>query len=352
MMSNEVSSPHSKPRPFDWRRFLERHGAILALVVLVVGTAILEFYRVEPDSRAFLKPQNFLNIFRQMSFVGIVAIGMTYVIILGGIDLSVGAMVALLGGAAIYAMNAAASRWGEGWGIAAAVGVCLLGGPVLGLVNGLVIAWGRIAPFVATLGTMVAFRSLILAPAEGSEIRSTVPAYNAIGSGGITVPWIQIGDGVPLILQYPVVTFLAVAALAHMVLAKTAFGMNVYAIGDNTRAARYAGVKVERATAAVYSICGLTCGVAALLSSSRLNSVSSSSLGLFYELDAIAAVVIGGTRLQGGAGRILGTVVGVLIIGVVGNMLNMLQVSTHYQGLVKGLIIIGAVLIQPRKSGE
>lgn len=331
---------------------MERHGAILALVVLVVGTAVLEHFRVEESSRAFLKPQNFLNILRQMSLVGIVAIGMTFVIILGGIDLSVGAMVALLGGAAIYAMNGAAENHGELWGITAAVAVCVAGGPVLGLVNGLVIARGRIAPFVATLGTMVAFRSLILAPAEGSQIRSMVPSFNAIGSGGVTVSWIHLGEGDPLVLQYPVLVFAAVAILAHLSLSKTAIGMNIYAIGDNTRAARYAGVKVGRVTMIVYAMCGLTCGFAALLSASRLNSVSSSSLGLFYELDAIAAVVIGGTRLQGGSGRVLGTVVGVLIIGVVGNMLNMLQVSTHYQGLVKGLIIIGAVLIQPRKAGD
>lgn len=329
-------------------RFLERFGPLLALILLIAGTAAVEAARVPPDERAFLTTRNFANILGQWSYVGIVAIGMTFVIILGGIDLSVGSMVALTAGASIYALNAAA-KLGDTAAIAIAAAVCILGGTILGLINGLVIAKGRVAPFVATLGTLAIYRSLILAPAEGSEIRSNISAFGDLG--GITVGIPGIGpDGHSLSIRLGVILFLAIAILGHLLLSRTVFGRRVYSIGDNAKAARYAGVRIPTVTIAVYAIAGLTCGIAALLNASRLNSVSSSSLGLLYELDAIAAVVIGGTRLQGGSGRIFGTVIGVLIMGVVGNMLNMLEVSNFYHGLVKGLIIIAAVLVQPRKA--
>ncbi len=335
-------------------RTLERFGPLVALLALIAGTALVELVRVEPDSRVFLTFANFNNLLGQASFVGIVAIGMTFVILLGGIDLSVGAMVALIGGAAIYSMNEVAGATGEqqrtALGIAAAAAACLLLGPLLGLFNGVLIAKGRIAPFVATLGTLAMFRSLIVAPAQGSEIRSAVPAYREIGSATIDLPGLGMGgDALPL--RFSILIFFGLAVIAHFVLSRTVFGRRVYAIGDNAQAARYAGVPIARITAAVYAISGLCCGIAALLVSSRQNSIASSSTGLFYELDAIAAVVIGGTRLQGGAGRIWGTVVGVLILGVVNNMLSMLDVSNYYRDLVKGLIIITAVLIQPKKPG-
>ncbi len=340
-------------------RLLERFGPLLALILLIAGTAIVEAATVPADQRAFLTARNFANILGQWSYVGVVAIGMTFVILLGGIDLSVGSMVALAAGAGVYTLNAAAG-WGAPAAIAAAAGVCVLGGVVLGAVNGVVIARGKVAPFVATLGTLAIYRSLILAPAEGSEIRSTVSAFGELGGTTIPIPWFapdafetgskHLFKWDALNVRLGVVFFLGLAAIAHVVLGRTVFGRRVYAIGDNAKAARYAGVRLSWVTIGVYAISGLTCGIAALLNASRLNSVSSSTLGLFYELDAIAAVVIGGTRLQGGAGRVFGTVVGVLIMGVVGNMLNMLQVSNFYHGLVKGLIIIAAVLVQPRKA--
>lgn len=347
---------------------MERHGALLALIVLFVGTALLEVLLKDPEQRAFLKPRNLMNIVSQWSFVGIVAVGMTFVIILGGIDLSVGAIVALAGGTAVYVLNAMGAGGGEHaviHAIIVAVATAVVGGAFLGWLNGLVIAKGRIAPFVATLGSMAMFRALILAKADGSEIRSSVPSFNAIGSKGIDLPvWLGgeaaklaedgsvLSVASPLMVRYPVIGFVVVAILGHLLLTRTAFGLNVYSIGDNAKAARYAGVKIARVTMAVYTIAGLTCGIAAMFASSRLNSVSSSSTGQLYELDAIAAVVIGGTRLQGGSGRVFGTVVGVLILGVVSNMLNMLDVSNFYHGLVKGVIIIAAVLIQPGKSRD
>ena len=327
--------------------FLERFGPVIALVLLIVGTATVEYFRVEPESRAFLTARNFNNLLGQWSFRGIIAVGMTFVIILGGIDLSVGSIVALAAGVSVYALNAVAEPSGTTAAIALACGVCVLSGAAMGCANGLVIAKGRIAPFVATLGTLAIFRSLIVAPAEGSEIRSLVPEFATIGSATVPIP---LGDGT-LPLRVSTLVFLACAVVADVVLKRTVFGRQVYAIGDNATSARYAGIRVERITIGVYTIAGLTCGIAALLNASRLNSVSSSQLGLFYELDAIAAVVIGGTRLQGGAGRVGGTVVGIAIMAVVDNMLNMLGVSNFYHGLVKGLIILAAVLVQPRKIG-
>lgn len=354
----------------DWRWVFERLGPLAALVALIVGTAAVEAVRVDSEYRVFLTTQNLLNLATQWSYVGIVAIGMTFVIILGGIDLSVGSIVALSAGAALYVMNAAA---GDGvldpstsafWPILAAVGVCVLGGGVLGLINGVLIGKGRVAPFVATLGTMAAYRAIILARADGGEIRSRVPQLGTLGRSGIDLPYIFGGtrpamladgtmtDGFPIVMRWPVVVFAAMAVLAHVVLRHTTFGLHVYAIGDNAKAARYAGIRIPRVTMMVYALAGLMCGVAAFLAAARFNSVASSQMGMFYELDAIAAVVIGGTRLKGGSGRIYGTVIGVLVLAVVGNMLNLLDVQSHYHGLVKGAIIIAAVLLQPSKASE
>lgn len=318
---------------------LFRLGPLVALVLLVAGVSI-----ASPD---FRKPENFFNIVNQMSFVGIVAVGMTWVIILGGIDLSVGSMVALLGGLGIMAMNAVVERGGgAGWGIAAAAGVMLVGGPLLGLLNGGVIVLGRVAPFIVTLGTMAAFRAIILHQAEGGEIRSSVSGFAEFGSGEITLPFLLSSRGKPIGVGYPTIAFLVCAFAGAAVLRFTVFGRQVLAVGGNAEAARYAGIPVGRVTTLVYTLCGLTCGVAALLNSSRLNSVAASSMGQMYELDAITAVVIGGTAMTGGRGSVLGTLVGVLLLGVIGNMLMMLEVNNYIQGLVKGCIIIGAVLIQ------
>jgi ribose transport system permease protein len=334
--------------------FLENYGALLGLVLLV-GLGCL----ISPD--AFARPMNLVNILRQSSFVGIIAIGMTFVIILGGIDLSVGSMVALLGGLGIMAMNGVAGEGNAAIPIVVAAAVMLAGGPLLGLTSGVLIAKGRITPFIATLGAMAAFRSLSLAFADGGEYRSEVPAFNGLGTGTVDLPLTDLP------LHYPVVCFIVVAVVAHLILRKTTFGLNIQAIGDNEKAARYAAVPVDRVRILTYGLSGLTCGIAALLISSRLNSVSSSQTGSLYELDAIAAVVVGGTRMNGGAGRIWGTVVGVLILGVISNLLNMLnsdvlgQVARglhltwtrldklniiHLQGLIKGVIIVAAVLLQ------
>jgi ribose transport system permease protein len=376
MNMTQTSDKSASRTPLDWRVLLETFGPFLALVLLVI------FSGWRSDS--FLKPENVLNILRQNSFMGIVAVGMTFVIILGGIDLSVGSLLAFAGGLGIWLMNTViqapsiisavqqaqkleldtlphslfrmwlAERcvsWNlagsEGWGVGVAIAAILLAGVLAGLLNGILIAKGRLAPFIATLGAMAAYRSLALSMADGGEFRSaSYKLFKVMGTGGVPLPFWEVAPGMPVSLGYPVLVFAAVAIIAHVLLKKTRYGRYVYAIGCNERAAVYSAISVDRIKILTYTLVGGACGIAGLLLASRMNSVSSSGTGNLYELDAIAAVVIGGTRMNGGSGTIRGTVVGVLILGVIANMLNLLNVSPYLQGLVKGAIIIAAVLLQ------
>jgi len=316
-MKNPIAS--LREAKFDVSRF----APLIALAVLFVISAVASPY--------FLKIQNLHNILRQVSYTGIIALGMTFVIIGGGIDLSVGSLSAMAGGVAILAMNALGTNAGIPLAIVVALGLGAAGGAF----NGILITRFRIAPFVVTLGTMSIFRSLALYFIDAGEYRSMVYDYRLIGSGkflGIFIP------------------FLGLAAVLQVVLNNTRFGRYVLAVGSNERVARYSAIKVNWIRFVTYLIVGSTVGVTAMLFGSRLNAVSSSNMGLFYELDAIAAVVIGGTSMSGGAGTVLGTVLGAVILGIINNMLNMLGVSPYLQGTVKGLVIIFAVLLQYKSS--
>jgi len=310
-------------RKFDFTKF----APFIALAILFVISAFASPY--------FLKTRNLLNILRQVSYTGIIGLGMTFVIISGGIDLSVGSMTALVGGIAILALNNVA-------GGAAAIVITILTGMLVGIaagmVNGLIVTKGRIAPFIVTLGTMSIFRSLTLYISNAGEFRSGNDLYPQIGSGSFF--------GVPI----PVWTFLVLAILFHVLLNNTRYGRYVCAVGSNEQVAVYSAIKVNFIKFVSYAITGFTVGVSSILLSSRMNSISSSNAGIFYELDAIAAVVIGGTSMSGGSGTIYGTVIGAIILGIINNMLNMLGVSPYLQGTVKGLVIIFAVLLQYKKK--
>lgn len=347
---SDPAAPARTP-PLSAGAFFERFGAPVALLALCILTALL--------SDSFLKPENLFNILRQVSFTGIVAIGMTIVIIGGGIDLSVGAMLAFVGGVSVLVFNRllGANLGGvmspngplvaPNLAVAIAALVALSSGILLGLLNGLLITYGRITPFIVTLGGLAAYRSLALAIADGGEYRSANRAvFEPLGGGGIPIPGIDVAPNVPLLLPYPVLAFAAVALAAHVLLARTAFGRHVYAVGCNEKAALYSAVNVRRVKILTYTLTGACVGLAALLLASRMNAVSSGQTGSLLELDAIAAVVIGGTAMSGGRGGIIGTVVGVMLLGVVNNMLNLLQVNSYLQGLVKGFIIVFAVLLQ------
>ncbi len=361
--NRNAEAPHRGSRAWD---ALANLSPLLALGVLVAVVTAM--------NPRFVSPANLLNILHAWSFVGVIAIGMTFVILQGGIDLSVGSLVAFAGGLGIWLMNTVldaaaisaapqsfsgirvaladafnALGWAgsEGVAIALAFALILLTGLLAGAVNGLLITKGRLAAFIATLGGLAAYRSLAQAMADGGEFRSLSPeTFSRLGTGGVPIPFLTNPYGLPLVLPWPVLAFATVALLGHVVLRHTRYGRYVIAVGANETAARYSGVRVDRVKIATYTLIGALAGLAALMNASRMNAVSSGQTGVMWELDAIAAVVIGGTRMSGGAGRIWGTVVGLLILGVIANMLNLLQVSTYLQGLVKGLIIIAAVLLQ------
>ncbi len=329
--------PPASPSKSAPSRHLERFGPALALLaLLVIGAALKEPFR---------DPVNFQNILWNAAPVGLAAIGMTFVITLGGIDLSVGSAAALLGVAAVVTMNLVDPEGAGRWGVLAVASVvCILGGGLLGAFNGAMVAVGRIAPFIVTLATMAAFKSVAQTLANDGTVSPKNEFFALLGTRGI--PLAHEGERVSLMIPYPVVAFLIVAVLAHLLLTRTSFGMNVRAIGDNETAARYGGIHVPRVRFLTYSLCGATTGVGSLMATSYLNSASHSGTGVLWELDAIAAVVIGGTRMSGGVGTIAGTVVGVVMLAVIDNLLVMFDANPALQGLFKGSIIVAAVLLQ------
>ena len=304
-------------------RFFSKYGIIIALAVLVVVSGML--------SPSFLKLRNILNIFWQTSYVGIIAVGVTFVMIAGGIDLSVGSMVALLGAFAITVVNSLGDTYVS---IVVSIIATLGLGALLGFGTGLAITKGRIPAFVVTLGGMAIYRSLVLNFANGGVYMSSSMKYSNMGMSFVL--------GMPL----PMLVFIGYAVLAHVILTGTRFGRYVYAVGANETAAFYSAIKVDWIRIWTYVISGVSVATSGILLSSMMGSVSSSSTGNGFELDAIAAAVIGGTSLSGGRGSIFGTFLGALILGVINNMLVMLNVAVYLQGMVKGLIIIGAVLLQ------
>jgi ribose transport system permease protein len=362
------------------RKILQTLAPIATLIALVFATSAIEHAR--KGSATFLKPENLINIVQQSAAVGILALGMTLVIILGGIDLSVGSLTALAGGIGIWVMNTiigatdllaqlkdaqdndlpipisafrAALAHGaihlhidgsEWFGAILGILTMLLVGLIAGWINGVLISRGKIAPFITTLGGLAAYRSLALAIADGGSFESQSQRILPAIGAGIAIPHVNISPGVPLVLPYSVIILFALAAMLGVLLNRTRYGRYVIAIGCNERAARYSAIDVRRIKLLTYVLSGLLTGIAALTLASRNASIASSSTGTLFELDAIAAVVIGGTRMQGGSGSIFGTLIGVAILGVIGSMLNFLDVSPYLQGLVKGIIIIAAVLLQ------
>lgn len=320
---------------------LAKFGPFLALLTLViVGLS---------TNDAFGKPENFQNILWAMAPVGIVAIGMTFVISLGGIDLSVGSLAALVGVATITFVNSVGGSDPSAWVVAGACVLAVVLGACLGTLNGMLVALARIPPFIVTLGTMAAFKSLAQTLANDGVVSARGDLFKSVGGGGIPLLYDRLPDDslrVALMIPWPVVVFFAMALVGQLVLRRTIFGRRVLAIGDNETASRYAAVPVRSVRLATYTLCGAMAGLGALMSASYLNSASHSQTGAMWELDAIAAVVIGGTIMSGGSGTVAGTVVGVVLLGVINNLLVMWGSPPALQGLFKGSIIVAAVLIQ------
>lgn len=303
--------------------FMEKIIPFIGLILLIIVVSIL--------NPSFLDLSNLLNLLRQISINGLIAFGMTFIILTGGIDLSVGSILAL--SSAFIALMITS---GVDPIIALIIGVLI--GFVLGAVNGLLVTKGNMAPFIATLATMTIFRGLTLVITDGNSITNLGDSYlfQLFGKGYFI--------GIPV----PAVTMIIVFVILLIILQKTTFGRHTYAIGGNEVAAKISGIKVNKIKILIYGISGLMSALAGGILTSRLNSAQPTA-GTSYELDAIAAVVLGGTSLTGGKGRIVGTLIGVLIIGVLNNGLNLLGVSSFYQQVVKGVVILIAVLIDRKK---
>lgn len=311
---------------FDFRTW----GPFLALIALIiVGTLV---------NPAFLSYGNISNILTRSAFIGVIAVGATFVITAGGIDLSVGAMAAFISGVIILAMNATAGSFDNPF-IVIAIGIVLslALGLAAGAINGLVSTRGKIEAFIVTLGTMGIFRSLVTYLADGGTLSLDFGirgAYRPVYYGAIL--------GIPV----PVVVFAVIAGLGWLLLNRTRFGRHCFAIGSNEDVARYSAVKVDRVKTLTYVLQGLCVALATIIYVPRLGSASSST-GVLWELEAIAAVIIGGTVLKGGYGRIGGTVIGAILLTMIGNILNLTDVISNYlNGTVQGIIIIVAVYLQ------
>ena len=302
-------------------------GLVLALLLLVVVGVITAGDR-------FASPENALTILRLGSVIGVVSVGMTFVISGGGIDLSVGAIVAL---SSVWATTVATQTMAADSHWIVMVFAALAVGAGCGLVNGVLVAYGRIAPFIVTLAMLAAARGLaeIIAKRRTQIVRER--GFIEFFGGSVL--------GVPVL----VIMFAIVAVIGWVLLNRTTFGRRTLAIGGNAEAARLAGIRVQRHTMYLYILLGVACGIAAVMIMAR-TTTGTSTHGQLYELDAIAAVVIGGTLLSGGRGTVVGTILGVLIFTTLGNVFTLNNVDTSTQAVAKGAIIVAAVLLQQRVS--
>lgn len=316
-----------------WRA-AKRNAVLLFFLVSVVAIATA--------APGFLRPENIMAIARQSAVHGIMAIGMTLVILTGGIDLSVGSLLALCG-------VLCATLEHQGWPVLPLVMVTVLAGGLFGLGNGLLITWGRIAPFIVTLGTMSIVRGTVFIATDTEPISRFGEAFRWMGTGELPIRLPGVGELARL--PIPLLIFLGAALLLGLVLARTRFGRYLYAIGGNAEAARLSGIAVGWYTAAAYVVVGLATGLAAVVLTARLGSAESIA-GVGYELDVIASVVIGGTSLSGGRGTVAGTVAGALLIGAIGNAMVLLGVSSHYQLVAKGAIIVLAAFLDRFRQDE
>ncbi len=296
------------------------YRSVLILAVICVFASIL--------SDSFLSVSNLFNVIKQITVAGIVGCGMTFVILTGGIDLSVGSVVGLAGAIAAGIM---ATTGNAVLAVLAALGIGIL----CGAANGFFVAQCEIPPFIATLGMMTLLRGCVLVYTKGAPISIKVDSYKFIGKGVVA--------GIP----FPVILLLILYLLAHYFLTQTSFGRNVYAFGGNREAARLSGIRVKYTEWMVYIFNGLMSGIAAIVLTARLGSAQSTS-GEGIEMDAIAAVILGGTSLSGGSGFVLPTVVGAMIMGIIDNILTLMNVNPHATNIVKGAVVLIAVLVDKK----
>lgn len=299
-------------------------GTFIALILLVVIVSVL-------NSR-FLQVSNLMNLLRQLIINGFIALGMTYVILTGGIDLSVGSILAFT--SAIFA-----GLMQNGMSPVLAIILAIVMGAILGFINGLLITKGKLAPFIVTLATMTIFRGATLVYTDGRPIAGQRDNFI----------FAFLGRGKVFGIPFQVILFAIIFILLLILLKKTSFGRRVYAVGGNEKASFISGINIDKVKIFVYTISGILATISGLVLTSRLNSAQPTA-GTAYEMDAIAAVVLGGTSMTGGSGSLVGTLIGILILGVLNNGLNLLGVSSFYQQIVKGVVILLAVLVDRKRN--
>jgi ribose/xylose/arabinose/galactoside ABC-type transport system permease subunit len=304
------------------RRFMQRFGILLALVL--IGTALTI---ATPN---FLTIDNLINVARQVPIKGVLAVGVTFVLLTGGVDLSLGSVVALAG-----VIAASFAHPGDYW-VAVPIVLGVLVGTACGACNGLVVTRGGVAPLIVTLGMMSVARGLAFLTSGGKPVSNMSPSLTRLAEDVYGLP-------------IPVLILAAVSAGSWAFLGNTRLGRYVYAVGGNENAARSAGINVHWVKLFAYTLCGAMAGLAGVILAARITT-GQPNAGIAYELDAIAAVVIGGTSLSGGVGGIGGTLLGVVLIGVINNGLDLLNVSSYYQQIIKGVIIVGAVWLDRRQK--
>jgi ribose transport system permease protein len=324
-MGQELSTTTKKPSFFNrnWSTFYKKYSFLVSflLLLIIANLANPNFFRFSSINTLLVNT----------TLTGIIAVGMTLVIISGMIDLSVGSIVALVSGLAILVLNNTGSAW-------LMLIFCLVFGLILGAFNGVLISRGRLAPFIATLATMSAYRSIIVQVGQGGPfiVRSDlIESFRMIAAG-------QLFD----ILPYMAIIFVVVAIGASLLLKYTKFGRYVFAVGSNEYASSLAGINVGNTKLVIMSIVGMLSGLSAFLLCSRLTSVTAANAGVNYELDAIAAVAIGGTSMSGGRGRILGSFLGAIMLQMIQGILIAANIPPFLTGLVKGIIIIISVIFQ------
>jgi inner-membrane translocator len=301
----------------------KNYGIFVVFIVLVIILMIL-------SPNAFAKPRNLINVVKQASINGVLACGMMFVIIAGGIDLSAGSVVALSGVVAAYLAQM------QGLPIFVPILGALGTGALIGLVNGFGAAYAELPPFIITLATMSIVRGVALILSGGSPVFGLQEQFEGIAG-------ISIANVIPILVLY----FLLIAVFSGFILNKTVFGRHVYAIGGNSITAKVSGINVKSMLLRVYIICGVFSGIAGLLIASRTMQ-GSPTVGVGYEMDAIAAVVIGGVSMSGGSGKWYGTIIGALLLALISNGLDILGVSSNFQQIIKGIIIAVAVYLDLR----
>jgi inositol transport system permease protein len=304
------------------RNLLHRFGILIVILLIGLGLSAC--------TETFLSLSNLTNVARQVSINGILAVGVTFVLLTAGVDLSLGSVVALSGVAC-----ASFAHPGEHT-VILPIAIGLLTGAACGLTNGMLVTRGGVAPFIVTLGMMTVARGLALIASGGRPVSNMSPELTNLAGDFIGLP-------------IPLLCFAGVALLAWLFLRHFRLGRYIYAIGGNEHAARAAGISVTNVKLFAYTLCGVLAGLAGVVLAAR-TTTGQPNAGVAYELDAIAAVVIGGTSLAGGVGTITGTILGVLLIGEINNGLDLLSVSSYYQAVIKGVIIVGAVWLDRRQS--